>query len=390
MFNILQLRLLIARGSALINKGILNNGFIWLVSMLTVWLLIHTLYMNPSSTYILLNVVLSSVVLLAIKTKSLLCFYIFFEMRVVPITLIIFLYGYQPEKIQASLFLFVYTVGGSLPLLIYIVYSEFHLTSYIAIPITVAFIVKTPIYLLHIWLPKAHVEAPVGGSIVLAGVLLKLGSYGLLVFLPYIKINILLSFYLTISFVGSVICSFICIRQGDIKLLIAYSSIVHMSVVNIGFIRGTELGYCRRIMIVVGHGLCSPFIFQFSYLLYQSTHSRLTINNTLACPLMMGLMMGIVSLNMGTPPRISLWSEVIVAIRTLFLFRWSWVVFLFVFFLRVVYNLYLYTSCIHAKFSVFTKEMKNKYILPLLQLFALGYGSFFFLDLFHISSLLNV
>lgn len=100
---------------------------------------------------------------------------------------------------------------------------------------------------------------------VLAGVLLKLGSYGLLLFLPFVKLNYILSFYLRISLLGSLISSLICLRQGDLKLLIAYSSVVHMGVVTVGFISGSELGYSSGIMMILIHGLCSPMIFAFSF-----------------------------------------------------------------------------------------------------------------------------
>jgi NADH:ubiquinone oxidoreductase subunit 4 (subunit M) len=236
-------------------------------------LLVYTLVINKclNGNIFLLNVLLSSVVILCIKTKSLLIFYIFFELRVIPITLIVFLFGYQPEKLQASLFLLIYTVVRRLPLLLFIVTHERHhfitivRSVIISVPITMGFIVKTPMFLLHTWLPKAHVEAPVGGSIVLAGVLLKLGSYGLLLFLPLIKLNTLLSFYYGIGLIGSSLGALICLRQGDLKLLIAYSSVVHMGVVTLGFIRATELGYSCGLIMVLGHGLSSPFIFAFSY-----------------------------------------------------------------------------------------------------------------------------
>ena len=385
MLNILHLRLSsVGRGCLMINKGFYNN-FIWLITLLTLWLLIHTLMINGSPSYILLNVLLRGIIILAIKTKSLLLFYIFFEARVIPITIIIFMFGYQPEKIQASLFLLLYTVGGSLPLLIFLIFREIHLCSTtIAIPITIAFMVKTPIYRLHVWLPKAHVEAPVGGSMVLAGVLLKLGSYGLLLFISSIKLNALMTFYLRMCLVGSIVCSLVCIRQGDMKILIAYSSVVHMRVVNLGIVRGTEIGYRCGLMIAVGHGLCSPFLFLFAFLIYQYTHSRLLVNNSLACPLMMALLLGIISINIGMPPRIRLWSEVIAVIITLNLISWSWVAFLFIFLLRAAYNLYLYTSCIHTKFSYFNKAMRRKDIIPLLQMLFLGYCTFLSLDLFHI------
>ena len=246
----------------LLNKGIPQYiGFINLITLLTLWLLINILVINKCTAGLqaFLHVVLTCVLCLAFKSKSLLVFYISFEFSVLPITLIIFLFGYQPEKLYASLALVLYTILGGLPLLLYLLYRDFVISSFLygsllSIPITLAFLIKTPMYLLHIWLPKAHVEAPVGGSMVLAGVILKLGSYGLLLFMPLIAFNRLLGFYLSITLVGMVVRALICLRQGDLKLLIAYSSIVHMGVVTLGFIRGSEMGYNCAFMMVVAHG----------------------------------------------------------------------------------------------------------------------------------------
>jgi len=255
-----------------------------------------------------MHVCLSVTVILSIKTKSLFLFYIGFEARVIPITLIIFFYGYQPEKLQSAMFLLIYTVVGRLPLLLYIIMDDisFVRSSFLAVPMTLGFMVKTPLFLLHTWLPKAHVEAPVRGSMVLAGVLLKLGTYGLLIFLPYITVNNLLSFYMGMSFVGSIVGSMICVRQGDMKLLIAYSSVVHIGVINVGLIRGREMGHTCAQLMVLSHGLCSPFLFAFSYWRYVSSHSRLLLNNSSAWPLSAGLLFCLVSLNIRVPPRIGL------------------------------------------------------------------------------------
>ena len=241
---------------------------------------------------------------LVIKTKSLLLFYISYEVSILPISLIVFLYGYQPEKLRASLYLLLYTVVRSLPLFLFIVYCRefsFLSTSLLTLPLTLTFIVKTPIYLLHTWLPKAHVEAPVGGSIILAGVMLKLGSYGLLIFLPRVQLNRLLSFYYSMSLLGSIICSLICLRQGDMKVLIAYSSVVHIGVVTLGFISGREVGYACGMMMVLRHGVCSPFLFLFAFCLYESSHSRLLSHNIISWPLMMSCFLSLVSLNLGVP-----------------------------------------------------------------------------------------
>ena len=254
-------------------------------------------------------ILLTACVLLAVKTKALLIFYFCYEMCVIPITFIVFLYGYQPEKLQASLSLLLYTVVSRLPLLMYIVYAQelsFISSSLVTLLVTIRFIVKTPIYLLHTWLPKAHVEAPVGGSIVLAGVLLKLGSYGLLLFLPLVKLNFVISFYFGLSLIGSTISSLICMRQGDLKLLVAYSSVVHMGVVTLGFTCGSEAGYTCGVMMILRHGLRSPILFAFAFCLYESSHSRLLLNNTGSWPLAITCLFALVRLNISVPPRLGI------------------------------------------------------------------------------------
>merc|ERR1711862_819612 len=152
---------------------------------------------------------------------------------------------------------------------------------------TLGFIVKTPIYLVHVWLPKAHVEAPVAGSMVLAGILLKLGRYGLLLFCPHGGGSILY-LYLRLRVWGSTFCSLVCIRQADLKGLIAYSSVVHIGVVTVGVVRGLEIGYSCALLMVVAHGLCSPMLFALAYLVYNSSHRRVINNNKgrLATPIL--------------------------------------------------------------------------------------------------------
>lgn len=365
--------LLFGGGNLLINKN--NRNLVYILCLLTLWLIVHV---ETTLLYQILTVTL----LLSFKTKSLLLFYIFYELRVVPIFLIIYIKGYQPEKLQAALSLLLYTVVGSLPLFLYILTQELGVVSSIlSLPITLGFIVKTPLYILHTWLPKAHVEAPIGGSMVLAGIMLKLGTYGLCLFLPSVKFNFLLNFYFSISVIGSVLCSLICLRQGDIKVLIAYSSVVHMGVVSLSLLGGKEQGYMRRIMIVVAHGLTSPFLFNFSYSLYGSSHSRMLLNNMTQCPLASFLLMGLVALNMSLPPRLGVWSEVSIIICCFdFFARITPLLFLTIL-LAAIYNLYLYVSVAHSKT---TNNPVDIVPLPYLQVFFLGYASVITLDLFHL------
>ena len=247
-------------------------------------------------------------------STSLFSFYVFFEASLIPTVLLIFRFGYQPEKLQASLFLLLYTVLASLPLFFFILTYPFPLAltpsavgrSQI-LCVSVAFIVKTPIFLVHLWLPKAHVEAPVGGSIVLAGVLLKLGTYGL--FTLWVGIaSPFLVLLLAVSLVGATVGALICLRQGDIKALIAYSSIVHIAGVTAAIVVGSELGYLGALAMCLRHGIRSPLCFLLAFQLYQSSHSRLlTLNGNLTTsPLANAFFFLVVLTNIGGPPFLNL------------------------------------------------------------------------------------
>ena len=156
-------------------------------------------------------------------------------------------------------------------------------------------------------MPKAHVEAPLAGSMVLAGVLLKLGSYGFIVFCPYIY-NQILMIYVYLSILGSIYCSFICLRNYDIKSLIAYRSVVHIGVVTIGVISGCEMGYKCAILIVIAHGICSPFLFAMAYYLYTSRHSRVITSNkgSISFPIVVFVCFMLLAINIGVPPSVNL------------------------------------------------------------------------------------
>lgn len=146
-------------------------------------------------------------------------FYLLFEMSIPPTLFLIVIFGYQPEKLTAGSYLILYTVLSSLPMFVVILSFPTYLASvpvspsaFVTLAITAGFIVKTPLYLVHVWLPKAHVEAPVAGSMILAGVLLKLGRYGLLVFIPFFTHDLLIM-YIYVSVIGGILCRFTCVRQ---------------------------------------------------------------------------------------------------------------------------------------------------------------------------------
>jgi len=193
-------------------------SFLVFLTLAFVFLSISTSSITPS--YSLVSFLVSSLLLIVgifVVTHSLFLFFVMYELSLLPVCLLILLLGYQPEKIRAMLFLLLYTVVCSAPLLYFSVTIATSLrlcfstlTPNACVLVCLSFLVKSPMYTLHIWLPKAHVEASIVGSMLLAGVILKLGRYGLIMLSPYLTISTSLFVYLTLS--GRVICSCICFR----------------------------------------------------------------------------------------------------------------------------------------------------------------------------------
>lgn len=227
--------------------------------------------------------------ILAFSSINIFLFYLFFELRLIPTLFLILGWGYQPERLQAGYYIFFYTLIASLPLLVSFFYIKDNFFTinfifileniffdyYFILFVLLVFLVKIPIFGLHLWLPKAHVEAPVSGSIILAGVILKLGGYGMIRLIS--MFSLFFSFFrifIRISLMGGVIVSLICFRQSDIKSLVAYSSVAHMGFVIGGLFTLNIWGLSGSILIIVAHGLCSSGLFCLVNLNYERLLSR--------------------------------------------------------------------------------------------------------------------
>nr|QAX91202.1 NADH dehydrogenase subunit 4 [Parrhinotermes aequalis] len=307
---------------------------------------------------------------LAFSSINLLSFYVFFESSLIPTLFLILGWGYQPERVQAGIYLLFYTLLASLPLLIGILFVYYSLgtlclflffnslvsSSWIFyVCMVLAFLVSMPMFLVHLWLPSAHVEAPVSGSMILAGVLLKLGGYGLFRVFPLLISGFFgLSFvWVIISLVGGIFVSLYCMRQTDLKSLIAYSSVAHMGLVIGGIMIFNYWGACSSFALMIAHGLCSSGLFCLSNISYERLGSRsLLINKGLMgfMPSMTMWWFLLSSCNMAAPPSLNLLGEIGLLSG---LVSWSWLlmfVLVFVSFFSAAYSVYMYSYSQHGSF----------------------------------------
>jgi NADH-ubiquinone oxidoreductase chain 4 len=201
-----------------------------------------------SGFFLLVVIALALMLYCTFRRIGLLSFYVFFEGSLIPTFFLILGWGYQPERVQAGIYLLFYTLLASLPLLVGILFtynslgslclfmlcgSGYLVNTLFYVCMVFAFLVRMPMFMVHLWLPRAHVEAPVSGSMILAGVLLKLGGYGLLRVFPVLfkfgfKFGVV---WISLRLVGGLFVSLFCMRQTDLKSLIAYSSVAHISIV---------------------------------------------------------------------------------------------------------------------------------------------------------------
>lgn len=351
----------------------------WPLIMLSIWIFILSILASQNlitsnqqpRSFLFFSLILLGALLICFSRRNLLIFYFFFETSLIPTLLLIIIWGYQPERLQAGTYLILYTISASLPLLLRIlllIKQNGHLNInllFLNLPIepsliylwslqlSAAFLVKLPLYSTHLWLPKAHVEAPVAGSIILAGILLKLGVYGLLrIASLFPQITISLNFIiLPVRILGASITRFICLRQTDFKSLIAYSSVGHIGLLAGGLFSGFYWGWEGALLISVAHGLCSSALFALANILYltTSTRSLFLIKGLQTYFPIITLWWFLFSIsNIAAPPTPNLLSEIIL-ITSILASRYIIIIPLALLrFLRAAYSLFLFVSLHHG------------------------------------------
>nr|YP_010956428.1 NADH dehydrogenase subunit 4 [Astrapogon stellatus]WMY89521.1 NADH dehydrogenase subunit 4 [Astrapogon stellatus] len=301
---------------------------------------------NRQRLYITLLIALQTFLILAFASIEIILFFLMFEATLVPTLIIITRWGNQAERLTAGTYFLFYTLAGSLPLLVSLLYLQSYLgsTSLLILhfistsPLSsfadkllwagclMAFLVKMPLYGIHLWLPKAHVEAPIAGSMILAAVLLKLGGYGMMRIMTILEplTKELCYPFIVLALWGVVMTGSICLRQTDLKSLIAYSSVGHMGLVAAAILIQTPWSFTGALILMVAHGLTSSALFCLANTNYERTHSRTMIlarGLQTILPLMTSWWFLASLANLALPPLPNLMGELMIMTS---LFNWSW------------------------------------------------------------------
>nr|YP_009491797.1 NADH dehydrogenase subunit 4 [Cardiodactylus muiri]AWI49110.1 NADH dehydrogenase subunit 4 [Cardiodactylus muiri] len=318
--------------------------------------------------FLLFIIFLILMLMCTFSSLNMLSFYIFFEGSLIPTLMLILGWGYQPERIQAGIYLLFYTLFASLPLLLGLLifyfnngslnfimyYGDEVMSMYMYMCMIIAFLIKMPMFMVHLWLPKAHVEAPVSGSMILAGVLLKLGGYGLM---RLLKVMILYCIYYSfmwigIGLLGGFLIGLVCLRQVDLKSLIAYSSVAHMGMVLGGIMSLNIWGFNGSFLMMIGHGLCSSGLFCLANIVYERVGSRSLLINKGLLNMMPSLSLWwflLCSSNMAAPPSMNLLAEISLINSIMSWNPMSFMMIMMMSFFGAAYSLYLFSYSQHGK-----------------------------------------
>nr|QOJ45085.1 NADH dehydrogenase subunit 4 [Allobates grillisimilis] len=323
--------------------------------ILTCWLTAPTILASQSKiskepvsrqrAYIFTIIMLQTTTLMAFLANNTMLFFIMFEATMIPTLILITRWGAQKERMMAGTYLLFYTLSGSMALLTALLFFHENIgtlsfsllkessTQFYALPFApawwtacfLAFLIKMPLYGVHLWLPKAHVEAPIAGSMILAGTLLKLGGYGILRMglMMGDSLLFLATPLIVFSLFGVFLSAILCSRQTDLKSLIAFSSVSHMGLVIAASMIKTNWSIAGAMILMISHGLVSSALFCLANTTYERTNSRTLLllqGSQIIFPLSAAWWLTASLLNMALPPFSSFIGELSILLS---LFQWS-------------------------------------------------------------------
>jgi len=343
---------------------ILLNSFVTLLAIWAGWVVIEKRVAQYMAAFLIMSGLINGV----FASLDGILFYVFFEAMLIPMYLIIGVWG-GPNRVYAAVKFFLYTLMGSLLMLVALIYlysisDSFEILDWYNVPLALktqillfiaffmAFSVKVPMWPVHTWLPDAHVEAPTGGSVVLAAITLKIGAYGFVRFiLPIVPdaSRYLSGFVITLSLIAVVYIGFVALVQADMKKLIAYSSISHMGFVTLGFFLFSQLGVEGGLAQMLSHGFVSAALFLCVGVMYDRMHSRLIADyggvvNTM--PKFAAFMMLFAMANAGLPATSGFVGELLVILAAVKVNFWLGFLAATTMILGAAYTLWMYKRVI--------------------------------------------
>nr|UAX03908.1 NADH dehydrogenase subunit 4 [Pseudocapillaria tomentosa] len=322
-----------------------------LISMFIFFFFYFSFFPKKYMNYILAYTVILSMFFL---TNKLLLFYMTFEMSIIPMFMIILGWGNQPERMMATNYLTIYTMSFSLPLLLILLYIinfmysswemkyNFICNNMFWLVMILPFLIKMPIYMFHLWLPKAHVEAPVMGSMFLASILLKTGSFGLM------KMNDMTpktmnNYMMTLSLILSIMASLICMIQSDLKKFVAYSSVAHMTMMISLMSMNSNYLFNGMIILMISHAIISNIMFFMTGYFSNNSKSRMMYfqqNQLYMIPMMWFTLMLIYFFNSSLPPALSMISEFMIFMNSLMIWNGNIILSLILFMFLTYYSIW--------------------------------------------------